>query len=505
MRELARKSATNYLPLLVKTFAQVMKADGYYSDPTRAPTTRGPGGSATGWTPVRRAVPFGAPVRRRLRDRAARHLRARTPGPAISLYSPREMTAVYQDPEADEWPMLALGVDGRHVTLFDEEMVYEFGIERTLTAVSGPGRRPRPSTSARPPLTFIDAKAHDLGVCPVVRFRDRNLLAGEEQYGIVEPLMTIRSASRDDVPEPGRERLLPGVQAALRPRLDPEDEQEELKAGAARIWYLDEDPKTSDRPADAAGIDRGANAAAVAAIRDFAAIGQIPAQALGIDGISNISDATLAGLEAAKNREAGEITTSLGESHEQLLRLCAYIDGNDCRRRLQLRAPLARLRGPVVRADGRRARQAGHRARSRPGDRARGRARHDRAASGAPRQRPWRPSGTTTAGGAGDPRSLPGRHCETLVEALRCGPSSPATEPPHVSPQRGRHVKRGPGARGHGGLQRRIALVTTPRRPWHEGPDAQGPRNARGWQRVRGRHDLRVLRHAPRPRRGLHR
>jgi hypothetical protein len=68
-----------------------------------------------------------------------------------------------------------------------------------------------------------------------------------------------------------------------------------------------------------------------ASIRDFAAIGQIPAQALGIDGISNISDATLAGLEAAKNREAGEITTSLGESHEQLLRLCAYIDGNEPR------------------------------------------------------------------------------------------------------------------------------------------------------------------------------
>lgn len=30
-KDFARKSATNYLPLLVKTYAQVIKADGYYS------------------------------------------------------------------------------------------------------------------------------------------------------------------------------------------------------------------------------------------------------------------------------------------------------------------------------------------------------------------------------------------------------------------------------------------------------------------------------------------
>jgi hypothetical protein len=129
---------------------------------------------------------------------------------------------------------------------------------------------------------------------------------------------------------------------------------------------------------------------AAAAIRDFAAIGQIPAQALGIDGISNISDATFAGLEAAKNREAGEITTSLGESHEQLLRLCAYIDGNqaaadDYNSEVRWRDFEARSYA----ADDRRAGQAGHDARARPGDRARGRAWHDRAAPRRVLRRPY--------------------------------------------------------------------------------------------------------------------
>jgi hypothetical protein len=34
-----------------------------------------------------------------------------------------------------------------------------------------------------------------MGVCPVVRFRDRMLLEGDEQFGIIEPLIDIQRAS----------------------------------------------------------------------------------------------------------------------------------------------------------------------------------------------------------------------------------------------------------------------------------------------------------------------
>jgi hypothetical protein len=326
MRELARKSQTNYLPLLVKTFRQVMKADGYYSA-TDADAT-----PAWAWWQRNRmdsrqtglvdsALSYGAAYATAL---PGTYGRGET-GPSINLYSPREMTALYQDPNADEWPMLAVGVDGLQVTLFDEEMVYRFGVE------PGPLQRWQQQEAASLPygggqLTYLDQQAHEVGVCPVVRYRDRNLLAGEESFGIVEPLIV----TGERISEVTFQAMVVQYTQAFMQRYVlgwvPKNEEQELKAGAARIWYLDEDPadvKIDQLPAGSVDLElRNAS------IRDFAALGQIPAQALGIDGISNISDATLAGLEAAKNRESDEITTSLGESHEQLLRLCAYIDGN---------------------------------------------------------------------------------------------------------------------------------------------------------------------------------
>jgi hypothetical protein len=61
-------------------------------------------------------------------------------GPVISGYSPREMTAVYQSPTRDDWPMLALTVEGNAIRLYDEEMVYFIGVEK-------PTPRPRSGRS----------------------------------------------------------------------------------------------------------------------------------------------------------------------------------------------------------------------------------------------------------------------------------------------------------------------------------------------------------------------
>lgn len=332
MKELARKAQTNYLPLLVKTFSQVMKVDGYQTvsvddadDPWVWWQRNRMDSRQTGLT--RGTLAYGASYGVVLPGTYGRGLR----GPAVSLYSPRELTALYQDPEADEWPMLAVAVDGRPdgsqlVTLFDEEMVYRFGIERSRpVGLSLPaGSIPWGQGS----LTFIDSFEHGVGVPPVVRYRDRNLLAGEEQYGIVEPLLTIQ----ERINETTFEMLVAQYFQAFKQRYVlgwvPKDEREELKAGAARIWYLDEDPNEVKIDELEAGAIQPYIDSRNSALRDFAAIGQVPVQTLGIDGISNISDATLAGLEAAKNREGGEIMTSLGESHEQLLRLCALLDGN---------------------------------------------------------------------------------------------------------------------------------------------------------------------------------
>lgn len=327
MKQLARKAESNYLPLLVKTYRQVIKVDGYLT--VNDPEATDP----WSWWQVNKmdsrqaglvdsALRYGASYATALPGTYGRG----KSGPAISLYSPREMTALYQDPEADEWPMLALGVEGSRVYLFDEEMRYEFGIEdKPKFEVYPPAASLDLVAGGR--LTYLDAKAHETGVCPVVRYRDRNLLSGEESLGIVEPLLTIN----ERITESTFQALVNNYFQAFKQRYligwVPKNESEELKSGAGIMWYLDKPPADIS----IGSLEEGKTDLELrnASIRDFAAIGQVPAQALGIDGISNISDATLAGLEAAKNREAGEITTSLGESHEQLLRLCAYIDGNE--------------------------------------------------------------------------------------------------------------------------------------------------------------------------------
>lgn len=324
MKELAREAETNYLPLLVKTFGQVMKADGYIS--------ASDDGAADPWqwwlrnrmnarqTGLHRAVlAYGVAYATVLPGTYGRG----EPGPAIGTYSPRQMTAAYASDD-DEWPMLAAYVDRKHVVLLDEEAEYRFGIEDRL-ATSGP--QPAASVQYGPGwLTYLETKAHNLGVTPVVRYLDRNLLAGEQSYGIVEPLIVIN----DRINELTFQEQVKHFMQAFRQRYligwVPKSEEARLRAGAGRMWYIDEDPdavKIGELASDPTDLKLRE-----ASIRDFAAIGQIPAQTMGIDGISNISDATLAGLEAAKNREVAEITTSVGESHEQMLRLAAYVAGN---------------------------------------------------------------------------------------------------------------------------------------------------------------------------------
>lgn len=339
VKRLAFKATTNFLPLLVDTFSQVMKVDGYFQ--------RGTTEDASPWqwwqrnrmgarqTGIHRsALQYGVSYATVLPGDS---------GPVISGHSPRKMTALYQNPSDDEWPMLALLVDGAQMRLYDESSVYLFGVEdpglRAAMAMpaatvdyQGGGATTYDSSVAPVPLSgsylsYIETRSHDVGVCPVVRYRDRMLLDGEEQYGIVEPLITIQNR----INETTFGMLVTQFYQAFKQRYVlgwvPESEQEYLKAMQADTWTFENgDVKVGQlEAADMKPYIDSKNSA----IRDFASIGQVPAQNLGVDAISNISDATLAGLEVGKERKADEITTSLGESHEQALRLAAHIDGDE--------------------------------------------------------------------------------------------------------------------------------------------------------------------------------
>ncbi|MGZ9829873.1 phage portal protein [Tsukamurella ocularis] len=319
MHRMAGKSRTNFLPLVVDTFGQVMKVDNYLSSDGQS--------SPASWkdwqrnrfdarqTGVHRAaLTYGASYVTVLPGDDEN-------GPAWRGVSPRNMTAIYADSD-DEWPMMALEVDRKLVKLYDEENVYYLGAENTPKDLFA-----APNWATVAELEFIEAREHGVGRCPVVRFRDKMLLDGEEQFGIVEPLMTIQQR----INETNFGMLVTQYFAAFRQRYVmgwyPESEAEQARAFAGDTWlFKDADVKVGQFEESSPEYYIRSKASA---IQDLGANAQLPIQNFGSDGISNISAETLSALETGMSRKSDEITTSFGESWEQVFRLSAHIAGDE--------------------------------------------------------------------------------------------------------------------------------------------------------------------------------
>lgn len=103
------------------------------------------------------------------------------PVPQIKLYSAKNMIAVYQDPEYDEWPEYAAegtpsDASHFHFRVFDAEKVYTLG----MNADGGD-------------VEYITEDAHESGVTPVVKFAGEVDTEGAVE-GEVERLIPIQSA-----------------------------------------------------------------------------------------------------------------------------------------------------------------------------------------------------------------------------------------------------------------------------------------------------------------------
>ena len=316
MQRLAAKSETNYLPLVAKSFSQRLKVQGIYSpgSPDRLPSwqywTRNRMDARQTGT-HRAAIVYGAAYELMLPG---------TNGPVSQGLSPRRMTAVYQDPAADEWPMLALDVDGQMMRLFDETSVHYIGVENGPRGVFEQGVL----NAGR--MEYIERREHGAGVCPVVRFQDRMLLDGEEQFGIIEPLIGLQAR----IHETTFGLMVTQFFSAFKQRYvlgwAPQDEVQEMRANASDTWYFDDpDVKVGQfQESDLGGYISAKNDAK----RDLAAIAQVSMQALGADGISNISAETLAALQNGQDAEGDEISASLGQSWAQWFRLASHYDGD---------------------------------------------------------------------------------------------------------------------------------------------------------------------------------
>lgn len=330
--DIALDSQALFLPLVLDTFAQSMKVDNFVTskrekspawehwqrnsmDAIQTGITRAALQYGTSYAVVDKGELFG------------------NPAPIISGVSPRNMVAYYgeryawpgENGKSTEWPILALEIKDNRLRLFDEEHVYYFGAKEIPKYPSGWLDTPY-NVGAN--LDFIEARPHGAGVVPVVRFRDRWMLGSQPQVGIIEPLISLQNRIDRTAYEMGVAQYYAAFKQRYIIGWMPKEEEASARMKASSTWFINENASNVKiGQFDETDLTRYVESRAASA-RDLAAIAQVPPQALGLSAVSNISADGLASMEAAKDRKASELQTSLGESYEQLLRLCAYMVGD---------------------------------------------------------------------------------------------------------------------------------------------------------------------------------
>lgn len=310
VKVMARSSRVNIMPIVVNSLVQSMFVDGFRSgdeqvdqriwevfqlnrmDRRQTGIHRATAGYGTGYATV---LP-GDPV------------------PVIRGYSPRQLTAVFG--EDDDWPMWALSYEGNKLwRLFDDQAIY---------FLKGDGEGD---------WEYIDHREHGLGVTPVVRYVDEDDLDRDDEpaselavaqtvddkfiAGQVAPLMHLQD--QIDLTTFGlqvaqhfgafRQRYVIGWVA--------ENEAEQLKASAAALWALDENPdEVAVGEFGQTSLD-GFIDSREKSLRHAATLSQTPIHELTGDLVQLTAEA-LAAAEAGKDRKVDERCTNSGESHEQV-------------------------------------------------------------------------------------------------------------------------------------------------------------------------------------------
>lgn len=314
VRKMAEMSRINIVALPVDVMGQALFVDGY--------RTEGSGDNAPVWevwqanrldarqTPVHRAaIAYGA---------AYVTVLPGDPVPVIRGRSPRQLTVAF-DEDDEDWPAFALerrrGLRAR-VTwrLFDDEAVYTFTEETS-------GGVPSSEWNGE----FVKAEEHDLGVCPVVRFRNTGDLDDEDEViGEIDPLIPLQ----DQMDLTTFELLVAQHFQAFKQRyvmgwVAP-SEEEKAKASASRLWTFD-DPDT--KVGEFGQVDlNGYLESRKSTLQQMATISQTPPHML-LGQLVNLSAEALAAAEAGQQRKIGQRENGFGEAWEQVLDLAAGAAG----------------------------------------------------------------------------------------------------------------------------------------------------------------------------------
>lgn len=247
------------------------------------------------------------------------------PMPVIRGVSPRNLTAMYGDDP--DWPVVAL--ERRRVgewRLYDDEAVY------TL--------RNKDNASAGM-LEFVSASAHELGVCPVVRYLDaddldddddvrpdRNLIWEEDvpSRGQIAPLMSLQD--QIDITTFGllTTQWYQQFKQLVILGWTPPDDKAALALGAHQALTFEDDPdQIKVSQLEQAGL-ADIIASREASLRHAATLSQTPVHEL-TGQLANLAADSIRAAEAGRDLKVGERQTLIGESHEQMLWLAGVAMG----------------------------------------------------------------------------------------------------------------------------------------------------------------------------------
>lgn len=347
-RDLVAQSRFNILPLVENSVAQHLMVDGYR--PARQAE------NAAVWDEVwqpnrldarqagmfRPALRYGSAYARvlpgQLHDR---------PVPTVTPFSPRRMTCLYEDPINDQWPEYALAVGAPRplvgsgqpemvcaIAIYDAHHEYRVDVPASVVTPHSAGQYLDTGAFSNLALdaSRVRVRNHGLGVCPVVRFLPSYGDIDDGPQGIIEPLLDAQKGLNQttfglkmaELYAAFRQRWATGMEI-------PQDEDgnpiEPWNAAVNRVWS-NESP--DGRFGDFAETDltgylnsRDKQLLYVASVR------QIPPHTLVVgNAVSNVSAEALAALEAGHQQDIAETKIGMGESVEQLLRLCGLAMGD---------------------------------------------------------------------------------------------------------------------------------------------------------------------------------
>ena len=331
IREIRDKCVHNVLTLVLDAFVQNLSVVGYRNSQSEA--------NAEGWKlwqanqmDARQAEIYQAAVKYGV----AYVVAAPDNGALVlKIRSPRQLIAVYEDPQIDRWPQYALETwidtsdaePTRKGMFYDDVFMYELDLGSVSTPpIEGDDQIKRHTLSIRDdgigdPIKH-GGRYKGRPVCPVVRYinrRDSEDLVEGEIERLIDDQKTINEVNFD--------RLIVARFGAFPQKVISNwigvDKNKALEISARKLWTFEDDVKAQHFPAASLVPYNDL----IQDLKEHVATRAQVSPASVVGKMVNLSAEALAAAEANQQRKLDAMRESHGESHEQTLELGQEMSG----------------------------------------------------------------------------------------------------------------------------------------------------------------------------------